>query len=111
MVASMIARSWSARATVEGAAAYVTFYRETMVRQLERIEGHRGSLVLTRPGDDGEAEITVLTFWESMEAVSRFAGAAFERAVVESAAQEALTSFDEWVEHRHVEVDTMRREG
>jgi heme-degrading monooxygenase HmoA len=112
MVLSMIARSWSARATVEGAAAYVTFYRETMVRQLERIEGHRGSLVLTRAGDDGEAEITVLTFWESMEAVSRFAGTAFERAVVEAAAQEALTSFDEWVEHRHVEVDTMRpREG
>jgi hypothetical protein len=47
-----------------------------------------------------------------MEAVSRFAGAACERAVVESAALEALTSFDEWVEHRHVEVDTMRpREG
>lgn len=108
----MIARSWSARATAPGAAAYVTFYRETMVPQLERIEGHRGSLVLTRTGDDGEAEITVLTFWESMEAVERFAGTAFDRAVVESAAQAALSSFDEWVQHRHVEVDTVRpREG
>jgi hypothetical protein len=44
-------------------------------------------------------EITVLTFWESMDAVKRFAGDPPDRAVVEPEARAILLSFDEHVKH------------
>jgi heme-degrading monooxygenase HmoA len=101
---SAVARSWSARATPEGADAYVAFFRGTLVPELARIPGHRGALVLRH--DEGSAvAITVLTFWESMDAVKRFAGDAVDRAVVEPEAQAVLTSFDTTVTHLSVALD------
>ena len=41
----------------------------------------------------------MLTLWESMEAVRRFAGAKSERAVVEPEARAVLSWFDETVTH------------
>ena len=80
--------------------------------QLERIDGHRGALVLTRAGEGGaRVEITVLTFWESMEASGRFAGATPELAVVEPEARAVLESFDDRVTHQQVALDTVRRQG
>jgi len=93
-----VVRSWSALATPDGAVAYVAFFRNTLLPQLRRIPGHRGALVLRRPVGDG-IEITVLTFWESMDAVKRFAGDPPDRAVVEPEARALLLSFDKHVKH------------
>jgi heme-degrading monooxygenase HmoA len=101
----MIARYWTARATVEGARAYVDFFQRTLVPQLARLEGHRGALVFDRPLDDG-VEITVLTLWESMEAIGRFAGATPERAVVEPEARAILRDYDDRVRHLTLRLDT-----
>jgi heme-degrading monooxygenase HmoA len=101
----MIARYWTARATVEGARAYVDFFQRTLVPQLARLEGHRGALVFDRPLDDG-VEITVLTLWESMEAIGRFAGAAPEHAVVEPEARAILRDYDDRVRHLTLRLDT-----
>ena len=104
----MIVRMWTARATSEGAARYVAFFAETLVPSLQAIEGHRGAQVFSRP-DGGEIEITVLTFWESMDAVRRFAGAVPERAVVEPKALALLHSYDSTVRHLELEIDTRTR--
>jgi hypothetical protein len=48
---------------------------------------------------DGVVELVVLTLWESMEAVGKFAGVKPEKAVVEPEARAALTDFDETVTH------------
>jgi heme-degrading monooxygenase HmoA len=101
----MIARYWTARATVEGARAYVDFFRRTLVPQLARLDGHRGALVFDRPLDNG-VEVTVLTLWESMEAIARFAGAAPERAVVEPEARAILRGYDDRVRHLTLRLDT-----
>jgi heme-degrading monooxygenase HmoA len=100
----VIARRWTARATVEGGRAYVEFFREALAPALAHIDGYTGALVFDRPLDDG-VEITVLTFWESMEAVARFAGDAPERAVVEPEAQAVLRDFDATVDHLTVRID------
>jgi len=100
-----IARTWSARATPAGTTAYVMFFHETLVPQLAQIDGHRGAVVLRRPAGD-LVEITVHTFWESMAAIERFAGATYDRAVVEPEARAVLASFDDHVEHRDVALDT-----
>lgn len=103
----MIARSWSARATPEGAKRYVAFFETTLVPQLEQIEGHRGALVMTEAREGG-VEIRVLTFWASMAAVARFAGEAPGRAVVEPEARALLSSFDDEVRHHEVALGTFR---
>jgi heme-degrading monooxygenase HmoA len=67
------------------------------------IEGYRGEYLLRREVEveDG-VELLVLTLWESMEAVRRFAGAEPDKAVVEPEARAVLTSFDEFVTHYEV---------
>lgn len=93
-----VARSWSARATAAGAEAYLAHFQKAVLPALREIDGHRGALVLRRPEGD-LVRITVLTLWESMAAVERFAGADAEAAVVEPAARAVLADFDPRVEH------------
>ena len=93
-----VARSWSARATPAGADAYLAHFRAAVLPALRETGGHRGALVLRRAEGD-LVRITVLTLWESMVAVERFAGADVEAAVVEPAARSVLTDFDARVEH------------
>jgi len=100
-----IARTWSARATADGARAYVAFFQGTLAPQLAQIPGHLGAIVLERPAG-ALIEITVHTFWASMAAIQQFAGATYERAVVEPEARAVLSAFDDHVEHREVALDT-----
>lgn len=88
-----------------GAEAYLRFFADTLVPELGKIEGHRGAQVLVRPVAD-QVEITVLTFWDSMQAVARFAGASPEQAVVEPEARAVLQDFDTEVRHLTLRVDT-----
>ncbi len=106
----MIARLWTARATSDGAARYLEYFAETLVPGLAAIDGHRGAEVFSR-SDGGEVEITVLTFWESMDAVRRFAGAMPERAVVEPEALPFLLSHDATVRHLELRIDTRASKG
>jgi hypothetical protein len=98
----MIARSWRARATAEGAKAYVSFFEAKVAPRLRAAAGHRGALVLTRADEGGEVAITVLTFWQSDEAVAGGAGDPVGRAMVEPEARAALASFDEDAAHYRV---------
>jgi heme-degrading monooxygenase HmoA len=47
-------------------------------------------------------EFVVLTLWQSMEAVRKFAGPKTEKAVVDPDAQAVLTAFDESATHYQV---------
>jgi heme-degrading monooxygenase HmoA len=103
----MIVRTWSARATVDGARAYAAFFDKALAPELARIDGHRGALVLSRPDGDDRVALTVLTFWASMKAIVHFAGEPPNRAVVEPEARAVLVSFDAEVTHHEVVVDTV----
>ncbi len=96
-----ILRMWKARATVEHTSEYIRYATQKVFPELRQIEGHRGAYLLRRAVDNA-IEVGVLTLWESMAAVRRFAGAEAEKAVVDSAARAILTSFDESVTHFEV---------
>ena len=96
--AAPVARSWSARATPAGAEAYLAHFQGAVLPALRETGGHRGALVLRRP-EGGLVRITVLTLWESMAAVERFAGADGEAAVGGAGARAVLAEFDSRVEH------------
>ena len=98
----MIARRWTARAKgPEQADAYVAHFEGEVRPQLESTEGFLGA-TLERIPDDGEAEIVVVTRWESIEAIRAFAGEDVDLAVVEPEARAVLSKFDSRV--RHIEL-------
>jgi heme-degrading monooxygenase HmoA len=97
----MILRMWKARATTKRAPDYIQHATNKVFPKVRAIEGHRGEYLLRREVEDG-VELVVLTLWESMEAVRRFAGAEPDKAVVEPEARAVLTSFDEYVTHFEV---------
>ena len=94
----MIARLWCGRAgTPKDADAYQRHVTSRVLPELKGIPGHRSAQVLRR----GE-EFLVITFWESMDAIRRFAGEDPERAVVEPEARAVLAEFDDVVRHYEV---------
>ena len=98
----MILRMWTARATAEKSCEYVEHATKKVFPALRAIDGFRGAYLLRRKVEGSVIELAVLTLWESMEAISRFAGVNPERAVVEPEARAVLSSFDEVVTHFEV---------
>jgi heme-degrading monooxygenase HmoA len=97
----MIARMWSGRARPEHADAYVIHLQQKTLPHLALIPGYRGAYILRRAqtGGVGLVEFTVITLWESLDAIGRFAGADPEVAVVPLEAQALLASYDDRAVH------------
>ena len=102
----MIVRAFHATATAGGADAYREHFTRAVLPGLQRIDGYQGAYLLRRD-HDRHVELQVLTLWSSLEAIERFAGVNLEHAVVEPAAQAALTTYDPTVTHHTVVVDTV----
>jgi heme-degrading monooxygenase HmoA len=100
----MIARIWKARATPERAAEYATYLKTTVMPELAAIHGYQGVTLLERERD-GAVEVTVMTWWDSLQSIAAFAGAAVETAVVHDTAARLLLDFDREVAHHDVVVD------
>jgi uncharacterized protein YciI/heme-degrading monooxygenase HmoA len=101
-----IARMWRGRATAEESHAYIEHVTVKVFPALAAIDGHKGAYLLRRAvggaTQDEEIEFVVLTLWDSMEAVRRFAGDTPDKAVVEPEARAVLSSFDDLVTHFEV---------
>lgn len=97
----MIIREWRGRASLSRADAYPRHFRDSVLPQLRRLPGFLGAHLAQRRLGDG-LEFLVLTRWRSMEAISAFAGAHPDLAVVEPAAVAALIDFDRSVQHYDV---------
>jgi heme-degrading monooxygenase HmoA len=102
----VIVRAFHATATAAGADAYREHFTRSVLPDLQRIDGYQGAYVLRRE-HDGHVELQVLTLWDSLEAIRRFAGANLDHAVVEPAAQAVLASYDPTVTHHDVVVDAV----
>lgn len=102
----MIARRFTAWATNPDAQTYTGFFRDTLAPKLREIPGHLGVMVLNR-GDGGLTEITVMTFWESMDSIRHFAGSTTGEAVIEPEARALFASFSAEVTHHEVMLDTL----
>jgi heme-degrading monooxygenase HmoA len=76
----MVARIWRGAVRREDAARYAEYMRATGVKEYAETAGNQGVLMLRR--DEGErSEFVMVTLWESLEAVRRFAGDDVEGAV------------------------------
>jgi heme-degrading monooxygenase HmoA len=99
----MIARLWRGVALdLPNAQAYLRHFEATVLPTLATIDGYRDARVLRRE-DRGRVELVVMTLWDSMAAIRRFAGADCERAVVEPEARAVLAEYDDFARHYEVE--------
>jgi heme-degrading monooxygenase HmoA len=97
----MIVRTWSARASKDGAEAYSAYFEKTLLSELRRLPGFSGAYLLARD-DDGLVELTAHTLWASRDAIRAFAGDNITTAVVEPEALAVLRYCDPTVVHRDV---------
>ncbi|UYN97763.1 MAG: hypothetical protein KIT25_12865 [Enhydrobacter sp.] len=97
----MIARLWRGRATLENAGRYVAHFDETVVPELQRLDGYRDGWLLRREHDAG-MEFLAVTLWQSRDAIRAFAGDDIAKAHVEREARAVLSDFDEFATHYDV---------
>ena len=76
----MIARIWQGRTRPGMGEAYMSYLEQTGLKEYKATEGCKDVLVLTRELGD-VTEYVLITIWDSMEAVRRFAGPDPERAI------------------------------
>ncbi|WP_394843933.1 antibiotic biosynthesis monooxygenase [Pendulispora brunnea] len=74
----LIARVWHGRTAANKADEYARYLDENGVKKILAIEGNRGCQMFRRI--DGEvAEFFVISYWESRDAIKKFAGADIEK--------------------------------
>lgn len=76
----MVARIWQGRTRAGMGKSYLSYLEQTGLKEYRATEGFKDVLVLTREIGD-ETEYVLITLWDSLEAVRRFAGTEPERAV------------------------------
>jgi heme-degrading monooxygenase HmoA len=97
----VIARIWHGWTTRANADAYALFLQTTMFPSMHSVDGFLGAELLRREDGDEVAFVTISRF-ESLDAVREFAGADYERAVIEPEAKALLSRHDERSEHYDV---------
>ena len=76
----MIARTWRGWTRTADADPYVEYLLRTGMKEYRETPGNRAAYILRRRDAD-RTEFVTLTFWDSLDAVKRFAGEEPERAV------------------------------
>lgn len=97
----MIARSWRGSTRVEDRKRYLGYLNDTGLLDYGRSPGNVGFLVLSRTVGH-LAEFTILSFWESSEAIESFAGPDISEAKFYPEDRVWLVEFDEFVVHYEV---------
>ena len=94
----MIIRMWKGRVPKEKKAAYVAYLHKTGLADYGKTEGNKGVSLLCRDvGDD--VEFTTMTWWDSIDAIKRFAGEDYTRAKYYPEDANYLREFAPTVEH------------
>ena len=97
----MIARIWHGVTPVARGDAYFDYLMESGIRAYQSIEGNRGVYVLR--GDRGSrTDFLLISLWGSYDAIRKFAGPEYERAVYYPRDKEFLVEFEPSVVHYEV---------
>jgi antibiotic biosynthesis monooxygenase (ABM) superfamily enzyme len=94
----VITRLWRGWTTREDADAYERFLLSELFPSMRAIPGFRNAEVLRR--DDGsEVAFVTLTRFDSLAAITAFAGEDYETPVIEPRARVLLSRYDQRTEH------------
>jgi heme-degrading monooxygenase HmoA len=95
---------WRGWTRTSEADEYDQHYRSVVSSTLREVPGFRGARLLRRSIGD-ETEFVSVTFFETLDAVRRFAGDDHDAAVVTEEARQVLIRFDDRVMHYEVVVE------
>ena len=101
----MIARHWRGWTKIEDADAYESLLKQSVLPGLGKLEGYQGGYVL-RDNGPAEAEFVVINFFDSLDAVKRFAGPDYSTAVFEPEAKRLLCRIEPLATHYEVRART-----
>jgi heme-degrading monooxygenase HmoA len=97
----MIGRIWRGVVREQDKDIYFEYLQETGIKEYASVPGNRGVWVL-RNVKEGRAEFTLLTLWESWDAIKAFAGPDYENAVYYPEDRRFLLELDPQVTHYEV---------
>src|SRR5947199_59944 len=97
----MIARTWHGVTATSKADAYFQVLQDTGLKEYRDTPGNQGGIVLRRTDGD-VTHFLLITFWESFDAIRRFAGPNPERSVYYPEDKEFLLEFEPTVTHYDV---------
>jgi heme-degrading monooxygenase HmoA len=76
----MIARIWRGVTREADKDTYFAYLQKTGLKEYEAIPGNRGVWTLRRVFD-GKCEFTLISLWDSLDAIKAFAGIDYDKAV------------------------------
>jgi len=94
----MISRHWTGIAKRERADEYIFHLQNDTFKKIKNIDGFISSKILQREVEEG-IEFLIITEWESIEAIKKFAGEQFNIAVVPQLVKEIMMRYDHEVRH------------
>jgi heme-degrading monooxygenase HmoA len=99
----VIGRIWHGWTKPENADRYERLLKEEIFPGIadKKVPGYKGIQLLRSPLDE-EVEFVTIMWFDSWEAVKRFAGENYERAYVPQKAREVLARFDERSQHYEI---------
>jgi heme-degrading monooxygenase HmoA len=99
-----IARIWRGRTLASRADEYQAYLLASGITKIRQIPGNLGVTLLRRE-DGQETEFLVMSVWESIEAVQRFAGKDYQKAVIMDRDREYLLKVEPNVLHYEIETE------
>lgn len=97
----LIARIWHGVTEAARADEYTAYLEGTGVKECRATPGNRGVYVLRRE-QNGRAEFTFISLWDSYDAIRRFAGEEYEKAHYYPEDRDFLLELEPYVEHYDV---------
>jgi hypothetical protein len=97
----LIARHWRGWTKIQDADTYQDLLQQKVVPGLMGIEGYKGGHILRKDGPQ-EAEFVVINFFESLDAVKKFAGPNYATPVFEPEAEKLLSRIEPLANHYEV---------
>ncbi|MCC6612581.1 MAG: antibiotic biosynthesis monooxygenase [Anaerolineae bacterium] len=97
----MIARLWHGVTKAEDADVYYDYLKRTGLSDYRSVEGNLGVQVLRRIEGD-KAHFLLITHWDSLDAIKRFAGEDYTQARYYSEDARYLLELEERVEHYEI---------
>lgn len=97
----MIARMWRGFTRETEKDSYIEYLEKTGVKEYREVPGNRGVWVLRRVAE-GKAEFTLISLWDSWDAIKAFAGPDYEKAVYYPEDEEFLLEKETFVRHYEV---------
>lgn len=97
----LIARIWHGRTLAAKADDYEKYLNASGVAKILATDGNRGVEVLRR-NDGPRSDFVVISYWDSIDAVKRFAGVDYQKAVILERDREYLIEVEPNVVHYEV---------